>query len=132
MNSDASPRRTPRFQLIGGRGEATRWRLLGSNNASLGLGTVDYRGGDECVAAVQWLCANLGRTRLELTHDHGIDWRWVLHAGTGSVATASHAYGRRIEAKRGYERFAIAAGEAAESAVDGRITDWRTKYRLPG
>jgi hypothetical protein len=132
MNSAANPRRAPRFQLIGGRGEATRWRLLGSNNASLGLGTVDYRSGDECVAAVQWLCANLGRIRVELTHDHGIDWRWVLHAGNGPIATASHAYGRRIEAKRGFDRFSLAAGEAAKSVGEGRIMDWRTKYPLPG
>ncbi|WP_033289210.1 hypothetical protein [Amycolatopsis jejuensis] len=121
--------RTPRFQLIGGPGDATRWRLLGTNNASLGLGTVDYRNGRECVAAIQWLCANLAQTRMELVHDHGVDWRWVLRAGAGPIAAASHAYGRRIEAKRGYERFVVATGKAAELAADGRITDWRAKYR---
>ncbi|UKD58842.1 MULTISPECIES: DUF1508 domain-containing protein [Amycolatopsis] len=132
MKSARSPRRTPRFQLIGGPGNATRWRLLGTNNASLGLGTVDYRNGEECVAAIQWLCANLPRTRMELTHDHGIDWRWVLRAGSGTIASASHAYGRRIEAQHGYERFVAAIADAAEFAAEGRITDWRTKYRLPG
>lgn len=55
-------------------------------DASLGRSTVDYRNGEECIAAIQWLCANLARTRMEPTHDHGIDWRWFLnsnHATSG-------------------------------------------------
>ncbi|WP_326835431.1 DUF1508 domain-containing protein [Amycolatopsis rhabdoformis] len=106
--------------------------MLGSNNASLGLGAVDYRSAEECVAAIRWLCTNLPRTRLELVHDHGIDWRWVLRAGATPVAIASHAYGRRIEATRGHDRFVTAMRQAAEFAADGRIVDGRTKYGTQG
>ncbi|GAB3567791.1 DUF1508 domain-containing protein [Amycolatopsis endophytica] len=122
--------RTPRFQLIGGHDGSTRWRLLGSNNVSLGLGVVDYRDSTECATAIQWLCRNLSRTRMDLTHLNGIQWRWVLHSGSGPIATATRPYGRKIEAKRGYERFVAAVGIAAESGSDGRILDWRAKYRL--
>ncbi|MEV0073231.1 MULTISPECIES: hypothetical protein [unclassified Amycolatopsis] len=50
----------------------------------------------------------------------------------GSALVAIHAYGRRIEAMRAHDRFVMAMRRAAEFAAEGRIVDWRTKYRARG
>jgi hypothetical protein len=124
--------RVPRFQLIGGPPEACRWRLLGTNNVSLGLGSVAYPGTTECVAAIRWLCENLGRTRMEFSHHNGIRWRWLVYAGAEPIAVSSHAYGRRIEAKHGYERFVIGVEMATALAGDGKIVGLPSRHRLDG
>ncbi len=54
--------------------------------------------------------------------------RWRLRTEDVVVATATHAYGRRIEAQRGLDRFRIAAADATTQGVE-TISDWRTKYR---
>ncbi|WP_236795422.1 DUF1508 domain-containing protein [Amycolatopsis sp. GM8] len=122
--------RLPRFQLISGQSDATRWRLLGANNVSLGVGAIDYADVAECLAAIKWLCGNIDRTRVEFKHHSGIQWRWVIHDDTGAIATASHPYGRRIEARRAFDRFVSAVGTATAYSENGKISDWRTKYRI--
>jgi hypothetical protein len=119
-NRRKSAARVPRFQLIGGRADAVRWRLLGTNNVSLGLSFIDYASSEECVAAIRWLCVNVGRTRLELKHDNGVRWRWLLYAGAEAVAKAGHAYGRRIEAKRAHERFVAGVTTVVTLSGEGR------------
>jgi hypothetical protein len=120
--------RKSRFQLVGAALDTTTWRLLGGNNISLGSGAIHYADAAECVAAIEWLRANLALTRTEFSHASGGRWRWLLYADRKLIATASHAYGRRIEARRGLDRFLVAAPVAPVIAANGKVTDWRRKH----
>ncbi|QWF83402.1 DUF1508 domain-containing protein [Amycolatopsis sp. CA-230715] len=122
--------KTPRFQLIGAANDKVRWRLLGGNNASLGTGAGSYRGPQECLTAIQWLKENLAKTRAEFSHASGGKWRWLLYADAELLAMASHAYGRKIEAKHGLERFLAATPGAVVLTGSASIADWRTKYKV--
>ncbi|GAA1968431.1 DUF1508 domain-containing protein [Amycolatopsis minnesotensis] len=123
-------KKTPRFQLIGAANDKVRWRLLGGNNASLGTGAGSYRGAAECINAIQWLKDNLTTTRAEFSHASGGKWRWLLYADAELLAMANHAYGRKIEAKHGLERFLAATPEAVVRTGGASIADWRTKYKM--
>ncbi|WP_158888437.1 DUF1508 domain-containing protein [Amycolatopsis anabasis] len=123
-------KKSPRFQLIGAQHNAVRWRLLGGNNTSLGLGAITYSGSPECLAGIRRLRAHLGGARAEFSHTGGGQWRWLLYADAELVALAGHAYGRKIEAKHGLERFLAAVPVATILGDDERIADWRAKYRI--
>jgi len=133
MAMDAAGRadmsRKSRFQLVGAPLDTTTWRLLGGNNISLGSGAIHYADAAECVAAIEWLQANLAMARTEFSHASGGRWRWLLYVDRMLLATASHAYGRRIEARRGLDRFLVAAPVAPVLAANGKVADWRRKYR---
>jgi hypothetical protein len=135
MAMDAAGRagmsRKSRFQLVGAPLDTTTWRLLGGNNISLGSGAIHYADAAECVAAIEWLQANLAMTRTEFSHASGGRWRWLLYVDRKLLATASHAYGRRIEARRGLDRFLVAAPVAPVLAANGKVADWRRKYTRP-
>ncbi|MFE0026262.1 DUF1508 domain-containing protein [Amycolatopsis sp. NPDC059021] len=120
----------PRFQLVQTGSETLRWRLLGGNNTSLGTSALDYHRTEDCLASISWLGAHLDDLTAEFGHAGGGRWRWRLRNGTEAVAVAAHAYGRRIEAQRGLDRFRTATGEATTDGRIETITDWRKKYRM--
>lgn len=120
--------RSSRFQLISARSDTTTWRLLGGNNICLGTSALRYHDVAECVTAIAWLRTKLPSSRAEFSHSNGMKWRWLLYADNVAIATASHAYGRRIEAKHGLDRFLAAAPEAPLITSGGKVADWRKKY----
>lgn len=122
--------KNPRFQLVQTGDETIRWRLLGGNNVSLGSAADDFPDADDCLSAISWLNANVVELTSEFSHSSGGRWRWRLRSGEQVVAVASHAYGRRIEAQRGLERFRAAAAEAVMGEEIETIADWRRKYRM--
>ncbi|MFC4086482.1 DUF1508 domain-containing protein [Amycolatopsis samaneae] len=107
-----------------------RWRLLGGNNTSLGTSALDYRRSEDCLASISWLSVHLGELTAEFGHAGGGRWRWRLRSGTDAVAVAAHAYGRRIEAQRGLDRFRAATKEATTTEKIETVIDWRKKYRM--
>jgi uncharacterized protein YegP (UPF0339 family) len=122
-------KRDPRFQLVRTGQDRVHWRLLGANNVSLGAAATDFTRVADCLTAIGWLRAHIDEPAAEFAHAGGGRWRWRLRATDGPVALATHAYGRRIEAQRGLDRFrtAVAAADAAREVET--IVDWRTKYR---
>ncbi|MFJ7212988.1 DUF1508 domain-containing protein [Amycolatopsis sp. NPDC098790] len=122
------PRTGPRFQLVQTEQRTVRWRLLGGNNASLGAGAAECAGPPECLSAIALLKARLDVLSVDFRHVSGGRWRWTLHWDGESVAEATHAYGRRIEAHRGLDRFRLAAGTAGVEDIE-TVVDWRQKYR---
>ncbi len=122
-------RKNPRFQLVQTGDETLRWRLLGGNNVSLGSAPSDYPREQDCLAAIAWLGVHVPELTSEFSHSSGGRWRWRLRAGDQLIAVASHAYGRRIEAQRGLDRFRSAATEASTDDGIETIADWRRKYR---
>jgi len=122
-------KRDPRFQLVRTGPDRVHWRLLGGNNASLGAAATDFARVADCLSAIGWLRAHLDEPSVEFAHASGGSWRWRLRAADGPVAVATHAYGRRIEAQRGLDRFRTAVVAADTARVVETIADWRTKYR---
>ncbi|MEV6911082.1 DUF1508 domain-containing protein [Amycolatopsis sp. NPDC051071] len=122
-------KKNPRFQLIQTGEKTIRWRLLGGNNVSLGSAPADFPRAGECLAAITWLHAHIAELTSDFSHLSGGRWRWRLRSGDRVVAIASHAYGRRIEAQRGLDRFRSATTEAAVGEGIETIADWRRKYR---
>ncbi|WP_414940990.1 DUF1508 domain-containing protein [Amycolatopsis sp. cmx-11-51] len=122
-------RKNPRFQLVQTGEETIRWRLLGGNNVSLGSAPADYPRAEECLVAITWLSTHIVELTSDFSHLSGGRWRWRLHTDNRIVAIASHAYGRRIEAQRGLDRFRSATAEAAIGEGIETIADWRRKYR---
>ncbi|OLZ46358.1 DUF1508 domain-containing protein [Amycolatopsis coloradensis] len=122
-------KKNPRFQLVRTGEETIRWRLLGGNNVSLGSAPADYPRAEECLAAITWLSTHITDLTSDFSHLSGGRWRWRLHTDDRIVAIASHAYGRRIEAQRGLDRFRSATTEAAIGEGIETIADWRRKYR---
>jgi hypothetical protein len=120
--------KNPRFQLVRTGPATIRWRLLGGNNVSLGSAARDFARTTDCLAAIDWLGGHLDELTVEFAHAGGGRWRWRLRTEDDVVATATHAYGRRIEAQRGLDRFRLAAADATTQGVE-TISDWRTKYR---
>lgn len=119
----------PRFQLVQTEQRTLRWRLLGRNNVSLGTGTAEHARAVDCVASIAWLKSHLDVLRADFSHVSGGRWRWRLGTAENPVAEATHAYGRRIEAQRGLERFRLAVREAAVDTGAEALADWRRKYR---
>ncbi|MEU3624434.1 DUF1508 domain-containing protein [Amycolatopsis coloradensis] len=103
--------------------------MLGGNNVSLGSAPADYPRAEECLAAITWLSTHITDLTSDFSHLSGGRWRWRLHTDDRIVAIASHAYGRRIEAQRGLDRFRSATTEAAIGEGIETIADWRRKYR---
>jgi hypothetical protein len=118
----------PRFQLVRTEQQTLRWRLLGGNNVSLGAGVADCAGTLECLTAIKLLRARLDVVSADFRHVSGGRWRWVLRWDGEPVAEATHAYGRRIEAQRGLDRFRVAAVTAGVEDIE-TVVDWRQKYR---
>ncbi|MEV5716905.1 DUF1508 domain-containing protein [Amycolatopsis mediterranei] len=122
-------KRDPRFQLVQTGPDRVHWRLLGANNVSLGAAAQDFARVDDCLTAVGWLCVHLDEPVAEFAHASGGRWRWRLRVAAGPIAVATHAYGRRIEAQRGLERFHAAVAAADTAREVETIADWRTKHR---
>ncbi len=122
-------KKNPRFQLVQTGEETIRWRLLGGNNVSLGSAPTDYPRAEECLVAITWLRAHITDLTSDFSHLSGGRWRWRLRDGDLLVAIATHAYGRRIEAQRGLDRFRSATTEAPTGEGIETIADWRRKYR---
>jgi len=121
-------RNGPRFQLVLTEQQTLRWRLLGGNNVSLGTGVAACARPPECLTAITLLRARLDLLSADFRHVSGGRWRWLLRWETESVAEATHAYGRRIEAQRGLDRFRVAAATASVEDIE-TVVDWRQKYR---
>lgn len=122
-------KKNPRFQLVQTGEETIRWRLLGGNNVSLGSAPADYSRAEDCLVAIAWLNAHIAELTSDFSHLSGGRWRWRLRADDHIVAIATHAYGRRIEAQRGLDRFRSATTEAPVGEGIETIADWRRKYR---
>ncbi|OLZ45156.1 YegP family protein [Amycolatopsis keratiniphila] len=129
MTRGNSAPKNPRFQLVQTGEQTLRWRLLGGNNVSLGSAPDDYPRAEECLVAIAWLSTHISELTSDFSHLSGGRWRWRLHTGDRLVAIASHAYGRRIEAQRGLDRFRSATTEASIGEGIETIADWRRKYR---
>lgn len=95
---------------------------------SLGAAANDFAHTSDCLAAIDWLSDHLDELTVEFAHASGGRWRWRLRTDNVVIAMATHAYGRRIEAQRGLDRFRAAADTASAHGVE-TIMDWRTKYR---
>jgi uncharacterized protein YegP (UPF0339 family) len=121
-------RKNPRFQLIRMDEHRFFWRLLGSNNVSLGSGSTGYRDVESCVAGIAWLNDNIVDLQADLHHKSGASWRWSLRSEHKLVATASHEYGRRIEASHSLDRFRAAVAAAAGNDAPDTVVDWRAKH----
>ncbi|MCR6487369.1 YegP family protein [Amycolatopsis sp. OK19-0408] len=122
------PRTGPRFQLVRIGPQSMRWRLLGGNNASLGAGVAECAAPPECLLAITVLRARLDVLSADFRHVSGGRWRWSLRWDGEPVAEATHAYGRRIEAQRGLDRFRVAAVTAGVEDIE-TVVDWRQRYR---
>ena len=105
-----------------------RWRLLGGNNVSLGAGAADCARPAECLTAITVLRTHMDLLGTDFRHVSGGRWRWLLRLDGVSIAEATHAYGRRIEAQRGLDRFRAAATTASVENIE-TVVDWRHKYR---
>ncbi|MEA5366808.1 DUF1508 domain-containing protein [Amycolatopsis sp., V23-08] len=127
-NTAGRLRSRPRFQLVQTEQRTLRWRLLGGNNVSLGAGVADCARETECLAAITVLKAHMELLSTDFRHISGGRWRWLLKLDGVSVAEATHAYGRRIEAQRGLDRFRLAAMTASVEDIE-TVVDWRQKYR---
>lgn len=121
-------RNGPRFQLVRTEQRTLRWRLLGGNNVSLGAGVTECTEPRECLGAIALVRARLDVLSADFRHVSGGRWRWSLRWHGESVAEATHAYGRRIEAQRGLDRFRAAAVTADVENIE-TVVDWRRKYR---
>ncbi|WP_410626741.1 DUF1508 domain-containing protein [Amycolatopsis sp. cmx-8-4] len=127
-NTTERLRSRPRFQLVQTEQRTLRWRLLGGNNVSMGAGVADCARAAECLADIAALKAHLNSLSTDFRHISGGRWRWLLRLDEVPVAEATHAYGRRIEAQRGLDRFRVAATTAGIEDIE-TIVDWRQKYR---
>lgn len=105
-----------------------RWRLLGGNNVSLGAGVAECAEATDCLAAIMLFRTRLDGLSADFRHVSGGRWRWLLRWDGEAVAEATHAYGRRIEAQRGLDRFRLAATAASVEDIE-TVVDWRQKYR---
>jgi len=122
-------KRDPRFQLVRTGHDRVHWRLLGGNNTSLGAAARDFARAADCLSAIGWLADHLDEPTVEFAHASGGRWRWRLRVAGNPVAVATHAYGRRVEAQRGLDRFREAVAAADPTRAVETIVDWRTKYR---
>jgi hypothetical protein len=96
-------------------GDGWSWRLLGANNRVLARSPgpfPDAGSAAKDAAKVAFLAAH---SRIDIVHDRGVSWRWLM-VDKGSVrAVCAVPYARRMECVRAVDRFRASAPTAAMS-----------------
>jgi hypothetical protein len=103
---------TARFEFYERACAGVTWRLLSSNNRDLGRSGVGFPDVDACLRAVDEVRAAATEAEPVIHRVSRLAWAWRLETGPGSVAVASRAYQRRVQAQTACDLFLRLAVEA--------------------
>jgi hypothetical protein len=105
-----------------------RWRLLGGNNRSLGVGWSVHADLAAAVAEIGVVRSSLRLPCFEVGRADDGRWSWVLAGEDGPLARGAQSFARRVDALLAAKRFMVRAEGAS---VDPRLVVFEA-YRSGG
>ncbi|MEV4411747.1 hypothetical protein [Catellatospora sp. NPDC049609] len=114
---------TARFEFYERASAGVTWRLLSSNNRDLGRSDNGFPDVEACLRAVDEVRAAVAEVEPMIHRVSRLAWAWRLEAAPGSVAVASRAYQRRVQAQTACDLFLRLA---AAAPVNPEVRQTRT------